>query len=122
MHLFKNICKHYDIPSIIGFDKRGVPYVRGYHYSLENDYYLQQNKFDYYYHIDLYNVYKKPLVKSIIYNNKYKDLSLESVSQSILKEGKFENLKGSDILNVPKEKLMQYVTQDANLVMNLSTA
>ena len=84
------------------------------------DYYLQQNKFDYYYHIDLYNVYKKPLVKSIIYNNRYKDLSLESVSQSILKEGKFENLKGSDILNVPKEKLMQYVTQDANLVMKLS--
>ena len=87
---------------------------------LKNDYYLQQNKFDYYYHIDLYNVYKKPLVKSIIYNNRYKDLSLESVSQAILKEGKFENLKGSDILNVPKEKLMQYVTQDANLVMKLS--
>jgi DNA polymerase elongation subunit (family B) len=61
------------------------------------------------------------LVKSIIYNNSYKDLSLESVAQSILKEGKFENLKGADIiLNVPKEKLMQYVTQDANLVMQLS--
>jgi DNA polymerase elongation subunit (family B) len=29
-------------------------------------------------------------------------------------------LKGSDILNVPKEKLMKYVTQDANLVMKLS--
>ena len=82
---------------------------------------MQQNKFDYYYHIDLYNVYKKPLVKSIIYNNRYKDLSLDSVSQSILKEGKFEHLKGSDILNVPKEKLMQYVTQDANLVMKLSS-
>ena len=53
-------------------------------------------------------------------NNRYKDLSLESVSQTILKEGKFENLKGSDILNVPKEKLMEYVTQDANLVMKLS--
>ncbi len=120
LKVIDSICKYYDIPSIIGFDKRGVPYVRGYHYSLENDYYLQQNKFDYYYHIDLYNVYKKPLVKSIIYNNRYKDLSLESVSQSILKEGKFENLKGSDILNIPKEKLMQYVTQDANLVMKLS--
>ena len=120
LKVIDSVCKYYDIPSIIGFDKRGVPYVRGYHYSLENDYYLQQNKFDYYYHIDLYNVYKKPLVKSIIYNNRYKDLSLESVSQTILKEGKFENLKGSNILNVPKEKLMQYVTQDANLVMKLS--
>ena len=120
LKVIDSICKYYDIPSIIGFDKRGIPYVRGYRYSLEDDYYLQQNKFDWYYHIDLYNVYKKPLVKSIIYNNRYKDLSLESVSQAILKEGKFENLKGSDILNIPKEKLMQYVTQDANLVMKLS--
>ena len=70
---------------------------------------MQQNQFDYYYHIDLYNAYKKPLVKSIIYDNRYKDLSLESVSQSILQEGKFENLKGSDIQDIAKEKLLQYV-------------
>ena len=114
------ICKYYNIPSIIGFDKIGVPYVRRYHYGLEDDYYLQQNKFDWYYHIDLYDVYRKPLVKSIIYNNRYKDLSLDSVSQAILKEGKFENLKGSDMFNIPKEKLMQYVTQDAKLVMKLT--
>ena len=120
LKVIDSICKYYDTPSIIGFDKRGVPYVRGYRYGLEDDYYLQQNKFDYYYHIDLYNVYKKPLVKSIIYNNRYKDLSLDSVSQSILKEGKFEKLKGSDIQNIPKDKLMQYVTQDTNLVMKLA--
>ena len=120
LKVIDSICKYYDIPSIIGFDKRGIPYVRGYRYGLENDYYLQQNQFDWYYHIDLYNVYKKPLVKSIVYNNRYKDLSLESVAQAILKEGKFENLKGSDILNIAKEKLLQYVTKDANLVMNLS--
>ena len=120
LKVIDSVCKYYDIPSIIGFDKRGVSYLRGYHYSLEDNYYLQQNKFDWYYHIDLYNVYKKPLVKSIIYNNMYKDLNLYTVAQSILKESKFENLKGSDIQNIPKEKLMQYVTQDANLVMKLS--
>ena len=120
LKVIDSVCKYYDIPSIIGFDIRGIPYVRGYSPRLENDYYLQQNKFHYYYHIDLYNVYQKPLIKSIIYNNKYKDLSLESVSQAILKEGKFENLKGSDIFNVPKDKLMQYVAQDAKLVMKLS--
>jgi DNA polymerase elongation subunit (family B) len=120
LKVIDSICKYYDIPSIIGFDKRGIPYVRGYLYSLDNDYYLDQNKFDWYYHIDLYNVYKKPLVKSIIYNNRYKDLSLDSVAQAILKEGKFEDLKGSDIFNITKEKLIQYVTQDANLVMKLS--
>jgi DNA polymerase elongation subunit (family B) len=120
LKVIDSICKYYDIPSIIGFDKRGVPYVRGYDYRLEDDYYLQQNKFNWYCHIDLHTVYKKPLVKSIIYNNSYKDLSLESVSQAILKEGKFENLKGYNILNIPKDKLTQYVTQDANLVMKLS--
>jgi DNA polymerase elongation subunit (family B) len=120
LKVIESICKYYDIPSIIRFDKRGIPYVKGYDYSLEDNYYLQQNKFGWYNHIDLYNIYKKPLVKSLIYNNRYKDLSLESVSQAILKGGKFENLKGSDILKVSKEKLMQYVTQDANLIMKLS--
>ena len=120
LKVIDSICKYYDIPSIIGFDKRGVPYVRRYHYGLEDDYYLQQNKFDWYYHIDLYDVYRKPLVKSIIYNNRYKDLSLDSVSQAILKEGKFENLQGSDVQRIPKERLLQYVTQDTNLVMKLS--
>ena len=120
LKVIDSVCKYYDIPSIIEFDKRGVPYVRGYHHGLEGSFYLQQNKFDWYYHIDLYDVYRKPLVKSIIYNNRYKDLSLESVAQAILREGKFENLKGSDILNVPKETLMQYVTQDSNLVMKLT--
>src|SRR5687768_15630457 len=120
LRVIDSVCKYYDIPSIIEFDKRGVPYVRGYNHNLGNEYYLKQNEFDWYYHIDLYDVYRKPLVKSIIYNNKYKDLSLESVAQSILKEGKYKNLKGSEIFNIPKEKLMQYVTQDANLVMKLS--
>ena len=120
LKVIDSLCKFYDIPSVIGFDKRDVPYVRGYHHNLENEYYLQQNEFDWYYHIDLYDIYRKPLVKSIIYNNRYKDLSLESVSQSILKEGKFESLKGSNIMDIAKEKLMQYVTQDANLVMKLS--
>ena len=120
LKVIDSVCKYYDIPSIIGFNKIRVPYVRGYHYCLEDDYYLQQNKFDYYYHIDLYNVYKKPLVKSIICNNKYKDLSLDTVAQSILKEGKLENLKGSEILNISKDKLMKYVIQDVDLVMKLS--
>ena len=120
LKVIDSVCKYYDIPSIIGFDKRGIPYVRYYDYRLEDDYYFQQNKFERYYHIDLYNIYKKPLVKSIIYDNRYKDLSLESVSQSILQEGKFENLKGSDIKDIAKEKLLQYVTQDAQLVMKLT--
>jgi DNA polymerase elongation subunit (family B) len=129
LKVIDSICKYYNIPSIIGFDKRGIPYVRGYNnqYGLRGNYYFYQqqyqNKVDwYYYHIDLYNVYKKPLVKSIIYNNKYKDQSLESVSQAILNEGKFGNIKGSDIQNnnTSKDEVLQYVSQDAFLVMKLS--
>jgi hypothetical protein len=81
-------CRYYNIPSIIAFDKRGVPYVRGYSYGLcnQNTYYASKNRFDWYYHIDLYQVYKKPMVKTAIYHNKYRDLSLNSVSRAVITE------------------------------------
>ncbi len=34
LKIIDDVCQHYNIPSIIGFDKRGVPYVRGYDYHL----------------------------------------------------------------------------------------
>ncbi len=78
------------------------------------------NKFDWYYHIDLYQIYNKPLVKTMIYQNKYRDLKLDTVSNAILDEGKFEQLDGLQIQNLPMEKQIEYVAQDANLVMKLS--
>jgi DNA polymerase I len=114
-------CRFYNIPSIIGFDKKGVSYVRGYDYRLcdANYFYASQNKFDWYYHIDLYNIYKKPMVKNI-YENKYKNLDLDSVSKAVLGEGKLEELDGQQIQNLEKEIQLQYVAQDAVLVMKLS--
>lgn len=81
LKIIDDACRYYKIPSVIGFDKRGIPYVRGYHYSLcdTDSYYARLNKFDRYYHIDLYQVYKKPMVKTSIYQSRYKDLSLGSV-------------------------------------------
>lgn len=116
------ICIYYNIPSIIGFDKRGVPYVRGYDYELcsLDPSYANRNKFDWYYHIDLYQVYKKPVIKTIIYQNKYKDLNLDSVAKAISNEGKFENLDGLQIQNLSKQKQIEYVAQDSKLVMKLS--
>ena len=35
LKVIDSVCRYYDIPSIIRFDKRGVPYLRGYHYNLE---------------------------------------------------------------------------------------
>src|SRR6185437_13781516 len=95
LKIIDDTCKFYNIPSIVGFDKRGVPYVRGYNYDLcnNNPFYDQKNNFDWYYHIDLFNIYKKPMVKNI-YKNKYKSLGLDSVSKAVLGEGKFEGLDG----------------------------
>ena len=122
LKVLDSVCKYYDIPSIVGFDRRGVPYVRGYEYELVkiSPAYASQNKFDWYYHIDLYQIFKKPLVKSIIYGNKYRSLGLDAVCQAILGEAKYENLDGLQIQNLSKEQQLEYVAQDANLVMKLS--
>ena len=122
LKIIDDVCLHYNIPSIIGFDKRGVPYVRGYDYNLcvTSPFYARMNKFDWYYHIDLYQIYNKPLVKTMIYQNKYRDLKLDTVTRAILDEGKFEQLDGLQIQTLPKEKQIEYVAQDANLVMKLS--
>ncbi len=121
LKIIDDACKFYNIPSIIGFDKSGVPYVRGYDYNLCNInlFYASKNKFDWYYHIDLFNIYKKQMVKSI-YQNRYKNLDLDSVCKAVLREGKFEELDGQHIQNLTKEKQLQNVCQDAILVMKLS--
>jgi DNA polymerase, archaea type len=121
LKILDDACRFHNIPSIIAFDKRGVPYVKGYDQNLcnANPDYANLNKFDWYYHIDLYNIYKKQMLKSI-YQNKYRNLGLDSVSKAILKEGKLEDLDGQQIQELPKEKLLQYVCQDAVLVMKLS--
>ena len=37
LKVLDSVCKYYDIPSIIGFDRSGVPYVRGYEYELNKE-------------------------------------------------------------------------------------
>jgi hypothetical protein len=48
LKIIDQACQYYNIPSIIGFDKRDIPYIRGYDYRLCNidPYYGNQNKFD----------------------------------------------------------------------------
>jgi DNA polymerase elongation subunit (family B) len=122
LKIIDDACRYYNIPSIIGFDKRRVPYVRGYDYHLRttSQKFAFLNKFDWYYHIDLYQIYKKPMVKTMIYSNRYRDLNLGSVSKAILGESKLEELDGLQIQSLPIEKQVEYVAQDANLVMKLS--
>jgi DNA polymerase elongation subunit (family B) len=114
-------CKFYDISSIVAFDRRGVPYIRG--HDMRNFSTISTirklNKFGYYYHIDLYNIYKKEMVMGI-YNGKYLNLKLDTVCRTILGEGKFEDLNGQNIQQLSKHKQLEYVIKDASLVMDLS--
>jgi DNA polymerase, archaea type len=122
LKVIDSVCRYYNIPSIIASDRRGIPYVRGYDYDLIriSPEHASQNKFDWYYHIDLFQVYRKPMVKSIIYGNKYKSLGLDAVCKAVIGEGKYQNLDGTQIQKMSKGEQLQYVVQDANLVMKLS--
>jgi hypothetical protein len=92
LKIIDSVCKYYDIPSIVDFNKIGVPYIRGYEHELcERDLtYAARNKFRKYYHIDLYEVYKKPLIKSVVCNNKYRSLRLAAVCNALIGECKLE--------------------------------
>lgn len=122
LKVIDSVCSYYDIPSIIGFNQIGIPYVRGYESALctVDEKYLSQSRFRRYYHVDLYQVFKKYIVKYLIYNNIYRSLGLDVVCKAILNEGKVEGLDGSQVQKLSNEKQLEYVTQDARLVMKLT--
>jgi DNA polymerase, archaea type len=60
------------------------------------------------------------MVKTMIYNNRYRDLNLGTVSKALLGECKLEELDRLQIQKLRTEKQVEYVAQDANLVMKLS--
>jgi hypothetical protein len=64
------------IPSIIGFNRLGIPYIRGSN------------------HIDALKLYEKPMVKISIYKNRYTGLSLDMVSKAIIGKGKYKGYSG----------------------------
>ena len=57
---------------------------------------------------------KRDPIRTVIYHNKYRDLSLDSVSKALLNEGKLENLDGLQIQKLSREKQLEYVAQDAD--------
>lgn len=122
LKVLDSVCKYYNIPSIIAFDRGGIPYIRGYDYNLIkiSPEHARESKFRWYYHIDLYKIYKKPMVKSVIFGNRYKSLGLDAVCKAIIGEGKYQDLDGSRIQKLSREEQLEYVAQDANLVMKLS--
>jgi DNA polymerase I len=75
-------------------------------------------------HIDLYEVFKKELVKGTIFKNKYRTFKLQDVCQPLLGKGKCGSgsVSGANVHALPIEQQKQYVLQDAQLVMELSKA
>jgi DNA polymerase elongation subunit (family B) len=75
-------------------------------------------------HIDLYEVFRKELVRGSIFKNKYRTLKLEDVSQALLGRGKYGSgaISGANVHTLTIEQQKQYVLQDAQLVMDLSKA
>jgi Bifunctional DNA primase/polymerase, N-terminal len=104
-----NRCLANCIESIIDFNNKGIPYIRG-----------QK-------HIDLHSVFGKPMVQTTIFKNAYRTLKLDEVSKAVLGDsiegggvGKYKGLTGNDIQTLPVEEQKKYVLRDAELVIQLS--
>jgi DNA adenine methylase Dam len=101
-------CVKNGMSSPVGFAKNGQPY-------------LKARK-----HIDLCEVFRKPMVMSTIFKGRYRTLRLEEVAQAILGKGKFGNnalggsrITGANVGSMPIDTQKSYVLQDAQLVMDL---
>lgn len=101
------------ITTIIRYDKfSGIPYIKN------NNNYGSSNKpitTD----IDLLNVFTKPLVKYVIFKNKYKSLRLHEVAMALLGYGKLDNKSGASIAEMSVAERKAYCMHDAHLVAKL---
>src|SRR3712207_2052075 len=97
-------CIKNGVPSIVKFSLNGKPCI--------------ENKI----HIDLFEVFRKELVKGTIFKNKYRTLKLEDISQALLGKGKYGAgaISGANVHSLTIEQQKQYVLQDAQLGMDLS--
>jgi DNA polymerase, archaea type len=81
-------------------------------------------------HIDLYKVYSKEIIKSGVFNKKYRTDRLDDVAQSLLGIGKYIYkdpitdakiiVTGENVNDLPFDIQMRYVARDAELTMMLA--
>ena len=67
--------------------------------------------------IDLLQVFAKPLVKYVIFKNRYKSLHLHDVSTALLGYDKLSS--GKNIMNLSVAERKAYCLQDAHIVADL---
>jgi DNA polymerase elongation subunit (family B) len=104
--------RSYGIPTIIKYDKfSGIPYIKNKNYGSSSN----KTTTD----IDLLQVFAKPLVKYVIFKNKYKSLRLHKVATALLGYGKLDNKSGARIAEMSVTERKAYCLHDAHIVANL---
>ena len=98
--------KRNGIPSIVKYDKfTGRPSIHQYGSDTAD--------------IDLCSVFAKPIIRHVIFKNKYKSLRLQEISTALLGYGRLGNESGSAILRMPINQRKAYCLHDAHLVAEL---
>ena len=69
--------------------------------------------------IDLLQVFAKPLVKNVIFKNKYKSLHLDEVGKALLGYGKLNNKTGAKLEEMSIDERKSYCSHDAHIVADL---
>ena len=71
-------------------------------------------------HIDLHKIYSKEIIQKGVFNDKYRTLHLEEVSQTLLGIGKYSDSKGDRAHLLSVEEQISYVGRDSELTMMLA--
>ena len=99
--------RRHNVQSIVSYDKfTGTPYIAKKMATKTVD-------------IDLLKVFAKPLVKNVIFKNRYKTLALQEVSIALLGYGKLGNKLGGNLEIMSIEERKSYCNYDAHLVTEL---
>jgi DNA polymerase, archaea type len=102
-------CRYHDLPSPVACSQTG------------KSTFLQNRK-----HIDLYKVYGKEIIQKGVFNDRYRTLHLEEVSQEILGLGKYtssncsEKMTGAEAHLLSVQEQIKYVKRDVELAMMLA--
>jgi DNA polymerase, archaea type len=102
-------CKYHNLPSPVAYSQSG------------KSTFLQNRK-----HIDLYKVYGKEIIRRGVFNDRYRTLHLEEVSQELSGLGKYtdsnnnEKVTGDNAYLHSIQEQVNYVKRDAELVMMLA--
>ena len=104
-------CKFYNIQSPVTYSQSGV-----------STFFLDRKRN----HIDLYKVYDKEIIHKGVFNDRYRTLHLDEVSQELVGLGKYtesnsnEKITGNKAHLLSIDEQINYVKRDAELIMMLA--